>query len=144
MDQRGQSSPDIGAETRRLRRRRWKRAAIVAGALLGGSAAVVALLWFWIIPARVERALDEVRAARRGPAELPVTRSPSHRLDAPAPPGVSAYTATDDARDGVWAFGKLWVATGGGVLVFGQDGRHERTLTWLDGLGTADTTVMAR
>ena len=103
------------------------------------------VFWFVVVPARVARAIDAARAERRGPRELTVVREPARRLDAPAPAGVQVFTATGEARDGVAAFGKLWVATPGGVLVFDQaGGAAERTLTWLDGLGSADATAVIR
>ncbi len=114
-----------------------------------GSALVIALglgasYWFVVLPARVAGALASARTETRGARALEVTRGPAHRLAAPPPPGVQVFTATGEATDGLAAFGRLWVATTGGVLIFDEGGAHERTLTWLDGLATADATAMIR
>lgn len=110
-----------------------------------------AIYVFYVVPRRVDRVIGRVladaRRAGHGAREIRVTTTAPHRLDAAARAGVSVYTSTRDPRDGVSAFGRTWVATGGGVLIYGRAAgaeTHERTLTWADGLGTADLTVVAR
>src|SRR5262245_10671165 len=94
--------------------RGWRVAGLLGVVALGAAATY----WFAWLPALVAHAIDAARAERRGPEELAVARDPARRLDAPAPVGVEVFTATGEARDGLSAFGKLWVATRGGVLVF--------------------------
>jgi ligand-binding sensor domain-containing protein len=122
-------------------KRRWRRAAT---AVVGVSfvLGVAAAIWvFYVIPKQVDRAIAEAR--RSGSArEIRVTRGPARRFSDARKQGVTALTSTREWIDGASAFGRIYAATSGGVVVLRPDGVHEQTLTWGDGLGAAAGTAI--
>jgi ligand-binding sensor domain-containing protein len=115
----------------------WLAAMVVTLGLVAA-----ALWWFVIIPARVDAALRRA-AARPAEAAVDTVLAPATALTA-ATDGIRFAGPSGDSRDALVAFGRLWVATAGGLRVHDLSGRYLETLAAPEGLASADVTALAR
>jgi ligand-binding sensor domain-containing protein len=115
-------------------------ATIAIGAVVVG-VGLLCVYVFHVVPKRVDRAIAEAR--RSGSArEVAVRAGASRAWGEGRRQGVTPLTSIRDFTDGAQAFGRVFAATPGGVVVLGPDGAWDRTLTWADGLGAAAGTAI--
>jgi ligand-binding sensor domain-containing protein len=126
-----------------MRRVGFYRGGVLGVCLVAGVVCSLGVVgWYFVGQEPVQREITRSRLLGGALRELGVSRSATWSPNAAA--GLLAITSTHEARDGLVADGHLYVATSGGLLVFSERGRYEKTLTWLEGLGSSDLTAMAQ